>query len=360
MRGAIAVVLLGAMLLTVRASGLEPGAWLRGATDAAEDRAVAASMRAAEQTAPLDTSEADTAAIIARGPSLTPSFQGRFADPAVLVANGKYYAYATRGPGMHIQVMTSDDLVRWSPPINALPLPPVWADALNPRTWAPSVVAAGGEYVMWYTVRDLASKRQCISVATARHPIGPFVDRSEAPAICQFDRGGSIDPDVFVDEGGAAYLVWKSDDNAVGRATHLWAAPLSAGATSAGSPVHLLTHAGAWQGPLIEGPAMVRADNRYYLFYGANNWASSAAGIGYATCASPLGPCEDVTPSGAWLASYGSALGPSGPQIFRDASGQLRMAYHAWYQCVGGPPPCGRLLYIGTLAFRGGRPILGS
>ena len=293
------------------------------------------------------------------GPSLLPRYEARFADPAILLDDGVYYAYSPRGSNvMHIPVMQSTDLVQWTAPRNALPVPPAWADGGNPRTWAPSVTQVGQDYVMWYTVRDRTTRRQCISVARASSPLGPFLDESAAPAICQLDRAGSIDPEVFTDRDGARYLLWKSEDNALGLPTYLWASRLSADATAVGEYVHLLTHAAAWQGAVVEGPAMVREGAASFLFYGANNWSPASAGIGYATGATPLGPCTDATPARPWLDSYGPALGPSGPQIFTDTSGRTRMAYHAWNQCVG-PPPCGRALYIASLSFRQGRPVLG-
>ncbi len=57
----------------------------------------------------------------------------------------------------------------------------------------------GPLFVMYYTVRHRASGRQCVSVAVSVLPQGPFVDASLAPLVCQFERGGSIDPSPFVD-----------------------------------------------------------------------------------------------------------------------------------------------------------------
>jgi beta-xylosidase len=281
----------------------------------------------------------------------------RFPDPAVLRVGDTYYAYATRQGPLNIQVVTSKDLVYWSEPRNALPAVPDWAQV---RTWAPAVVQRGTTFVMWYTTRDRASARQCISVATAADPLGPFIDRSSAPAICQVDRGGSIDPEVFVDADGASYLHWKSEDNALGQPTSLWAARLNADATVAGTPVPLLTASPGWQGRLVEGPAMALDAGRYYLFYGANAWNTAAAAIGYAQCAGPLGPCLDRSQAAPWVASEQRFVGPSGPHVFRDADGALRVAYHAWDGCVG-PPPCNRATILRRLAFTEAGPrILGD
>jgi hypothetical protein len=102
---------------------------------------------------------------------------------------------------------------------------------------------------------------------------------------------------------------------------------------------------------------MAAERDSYYLFYGANRWNSAAAAIGYAVCDTPLGPCKDATVEAPWLGNVETALGPSGPSIFRDASGALRLAYHAWDRCIGALP-CNRALYFGALTFVGGKPQL--
>ena len=159
-------------------------------------------------------------------------------DPGVWVEGGRTYVYAT-GNNSNLQQTNSTDLVNWSPVADPLPtLPSSWA-APN-WTWAPSVIKRGSTYVMYYTVRHRSSNRQCISVATAAQPNGPFTDSSNGPFICQFNLGGSIDPQPFVAPNGALYLHWKSDDNALGNPTKLWGQRLSSdGRSKAGNPVKL-------------------------------------------------------------------------------------------------------------------------
>ena len=91
------------------------------------------------------------------------------------------------------------------------------------------MLARAGNYVLYYTVRHTARNKQCVSVATAASPAGPFTDTSSGPLVCQFDRGGSIDPVVFTDSQGSSYLLWKSDDNALGQPTALWGRLLAPG-----------------------------------------------------------------------------------------------------------------------------------
>ncbi|MCC6238539.1 MAG: family 43 glycosylhydrolase [Dehalococcoidia bacterium] len=322
----------------------------------AEPTAEAPSAPAARTSAfPIDVASADTAS---RGPAplRQPASAGRFADPAILREGDTYYVYATRTGNLDIPVATSVDLRQWSAPTNALPALPAWAE--RGRTWAPSVVRRGDGYVMWYTVRERASGQMCISVASAADPRGPFEDRSDHPAICQGDRGGSIDPDVFVDLDGAAFLVWKSEDNVFGQPTSLWAARLDETATMVGAAVSLLSRSVEWQGLIIEGPALTRAGDGYLLFYGANAWATASAAIGYARCATPLGPCIEASTRAPWLAGDATVLGPSGPQFFATAAGTSMMAYHGWDLCVGRGPICRRALFVDELRLEGDRPVL--
>jgi hypothetical protein len=203
-----------------------------------------------------------------------------------------------------------------------------------------------------------------VSVATAAGPAGPFTDTSSGPLVCQLDRGGSIDPQVFTDSQGSSYLLWKSDDNALGRPTVLWArllAPGGVGFAWWSSSVRLLTQTAAWQAPALEGPTMVKSGKTYFLFYGANDWNSATSAIGYATCSGPLGPCVDRSTSGPWLATDpgGTApIGPQGPTIFTDVTGKVRLGFAAWKGAVGYPNGGVRALWTAPLSFANGKPTL--
>jgi beta-xylosidase len=266
---------------------------------------------------------------------------GDFADPFVLRAGGSYYAFATGTQGQHLQVARSRDLSGWTSLRDPLPRLPAWASDGGGLTWAPSVLARGDGYVLYYTTRDARSGFQCISRAVARQPAGPYVDRSSRPLICQVegrDRGtgalcGSIDPSPFVDADGAAYLLWKSDENSLAcrTAPRIWSQRLSAdGRELVGRPRAMLERDRSWEGDIVEGPSMALHDGRYYLFYSANWYASSEYAIGYATCEGPTGGCTKVTTGAPFLSSSGGALGPGGQEMFTGADGGLWMAYHAW------------------------------
>jgi beta-xylosidase len=289
-----------------------------------------------------------------------PVYGGDFPDPFVLATpGGRYFAYGTQTGDVNVQVMESADLTRWEHRGDALPDLPGWAGW--GRTWAPAVLERDGGYVLFYAVRYEAAGRQAISVATAPDPAGPFVDRSEAPLIFQEEWGGSIDPSPFVDGDGTAYLLWKSDDNAIGGTAGLWGAPLeSDGLGLAGSPVELLRQDAAWEEPLIEAPSLARlGDATYLLVYSGGWWESDGYAIGYATGSAALGPFRKATTAGPWLASEPGMAGPGGAEVFTDADGGWRTAFHAWT-----PPRIGyehggaRSLWVEPLSFEDGRPQL--
>jgi len=301
--------------------------------------------------------------------SAPPVYDGDFPDPFVLVTGGRYFAYGTQTGGTNVQVMESADLTSWEHRGDALPELPPWAG--RGRTWSPAVLSRADTFVLYYAVRFEAAGRQSISVATGSDPAGPFVDRSSGPLVFQEERGGSIDPSPFVDGDGTAYLLWKSDDNAVGGAPSLWGAPLQPdGLALAGAPVELLRHDAAWEEPLVEAPSLARVTagtrgsggvprNEYVLFYSGGWWESDGYGIGYATGRAPLGPFHKETEDGPWLSTGEGMAGPGGAEVFTDTGGGWRIVFHAWV-----PPRVGyesggvRSLWAERLGFADGRPLL--
>ncbi len=288
-----------------------------------------------------------------------PVYRGDFPDPCVIRVGDAHYAYGTQAQGHNIPVLRSVDLERWERVGDALPTFHLWA--APGRTWSPAVLPRDHGYVLYHVVWEPKSDRQCISLAAADGPEGPFVDRAGGPFIFQLNRGGSIDPSPFVDADGRAYLFWKSDDNALHKRSSLWGQRLADdGLSLLGDAVALLRHDRAWEEPLVEAPAMVRHGDTYYLFYSANWWESERYCIGYATSTSPLGPFRKVTTRGPWFAAGPDAAGPGGQEFFLDAGGALRMAYHAWTPGAVGYPNGGkRSLRIARVDFVDGRPVIG-
>ena len=86
----------------------------------------------------------------------------------------------------------------------------------------------GGKYLLYYTASDTRKNMQCIGVAVASDPLGPFVDDRAEPIVCQTGLGGSIDASPFRDSDGKLYLYFKNDGNRVHARTSLWGQPLAA------------------------------------------------------------------------------------------------------------------------------------
>jgi glycosyl hydrolase family 43 len=228
--------------------------------------------------------------------------------------------------------------------------------------------------VLYYTTTEDDSGMQCISRATSPVPQGPYTDDSARPLVCQTSLGGSIDPQPFRAPDGQLVLHWKSDDNRFGNPTTLWGRQLNADGLSfeRRSRAYPLVRAeAAWEGGVVEGPAMTGVavpggGYRYFLFYGGGDWTSASAGIGYALCEGPLGPCLKMTPVTPWLGTgiLPGRLGPAGPSFYALGSSSpfasmQQLAYHGWF-CPPGAvcnPSTGygggavRALWIDTVTF---------
>lgn len=279
-----------------------------------------------------------------------------FPDPHVIRVGDEYFAYATGTGGSYLPVMRSTDLQTWVareaydpggglaqkyPGFNdALPYVASWGvqedTGTHMSSWvmAPGVAKIGSTYNAYYALwASKSPNKHCISVATSSSPIGPFTDRTTQPLSCDADSPGDIDPYPFVDPTtGIPYLAWTSEGPGGNPPTKLWARQLSPDGLSfaPGSSARELTRTTqAWEGLMIENPAMIRYADRWFLLYSANDWWTDRYAIGYATCAGPLGPCSK--PQGSpLLGNTADRVGPGGPSVFVDTAGRLQMAYHYW------------------------------
>jgi len=305
--------------------------------------------------------------------AFVPVFRENFPDPFVLQHGGQFIAYATN-EGANVPVATSPDLVNWSfvaDPADprkrrdAMPTLAPWAK--TGFTWAPEVLKVGDKYILYYTANHPKRDVQCIGAAVASDPLGPFVDTSQQPLVCQFDLGGSIDAAPFRDADGKLYLYWKSDGNRIGKRTRIWGQQLSTdGMSLLGTPVALVQDDAEWEWRLVEAPAMVRSPGGYQLFYSAAffGWDEkerlSRYATGYANCSGPLGPCKDA-PENPILHSFydrtaGCLSGPGHPAIFQVGNRSF-MAFHAWAAtkaCRKAEDK--RYLYIAPIFWKDGKP----
>ncbi len=297
-----------------------------------------------------------------------PVIDRNYADPFVLRVDDTYYAFATGDLTYNIQVSTSDDLVTWTPRREALRNLPIWQPSAKGLTWAPEVVETSAGFVMHYTARDVQAGRQCLAVAVAEAPEGPYVDTSDAPLACQYDLGGSIDSSPFQDADGKRYLLWKSDGNCCAIPVRFFIADLNDdGLTLTSDPRELegLVVDQGWERTLIEAPTLLLHEDTYYMFFSANDYNSRDYAVGYATSDSVEGPYEDAdeNPILATEVPFGSPPGdPAGPghqSIVADDEGELWLVYHAWDSGLIGDSLGGRRsLWIDELVFEDGRPVV--
>lgn len=311
-------------------------------------------------------------------PSFVPVLTTNFPDAFVLSHGGEFIAYSTND-GPNVPVAVSRNLRQWTVlrdpadpkrKYDAMPRLGTWAK--EGFTWAPEVLELNGKYLLYYTASARRENMQCVGVAVAADPKGPFVDPNSGPIVCQTNLGGTIDASPFKDTDGSLYLYFKNDGNRVHARTSLFGQRLAPdGMSVVGEPQELLKDNERWEERVIEAPTMVRAPTGYALFYsgGFFGWNPEEGGLspyamGYATCSAPLGPCKP-SPANPLLHSFkdkeaGCLSGPGHQSIF-NAAGHTFISFHAWAAtsaCRKAPEEA-RYLYVAPLFWKDGVPTLG-
>ncbi len=301
------------------------------------------------------SSPAGSASPGAASPSAaTPVLDQDFPDPDILEVDGTYYAYATQrpGPNQNIQLATSKDLKTWQT-ADKDPLPELPAWATTGRTWAPEVTKIGDGYVMYFTAHSVNPDLQCIGVARATKPTGPFTNVGDKPLICPAGEGGAIDAASFVDADGTRYVVWKNDGNCCGKDTWLQLQKTTPdGLRLAGPPVKLVKQDQPWEGNLVEAPTLVRRGTQYALLYSASSYAGDQYATGYATADKITGPYRKAPQP--LLSSSGTGLiGPGGQDVVEGPDGKSYLAVHGW-----DPAITKREMYLLPITWKGPEPVV--
>lgn len=200
------------------------------------------------------------------------------ADPHVAFFGDRCYLYPTTDGSVgwrskSFNAWSSSDLVNWRNEGEILNLPRdlEWADI---HAWAPAIAENNGKYYYYYS----ADKN--IGVAVADRPAGPFKDPLGKPLVAASNYSGMqcIDPMVFVDADGAAYLYWGQ-----GRCK---AVKLNEDMISFDrKAVRDITPPGYNEGPFVHFRKGI-----YYLSWSEYDTRDPRYSVAYGTSASPLGP----------------------------------------------------------------------
>ncbi len=250
------------------------------------------------------------------------------ADPHVVRFGDVWFAFATSHGDVHVPVAMSTDLRTWTLAADALPAAtfPAWAEG---PVWAPGAIDAGGRWLLFFSAGWRGDWRQCIGVAVADWPAGPYRAVADGPLTCgaTADAWGAIDPFPYRDGTGQLFLAWKDTVST----RQLWAAPLTAdGLAVAAPPRHLLDGERGWEDEGIENPAMVEAAGAWWLVYSGGWWTDGRYSLGYARCDGPLGPCTKVTRDAPWLGTRPGLIGPGAATFTTGPTGEPWMVLHTW------------------------------
>lgn len=227
------------------------------------------------------------------------------ADPTARVFEGKIYVYPSHDipapPGVRTNwfcmedyhVFSSENLMDWKDHgviVSQTNVP--WVDASTYSMWAPDCVRKNDRYYFYFPARH-KSGEFAIGVAVSETPSGPFKPESQPIKGVQ-----GIDPCVFIDADGSAYLYYSKGRILVARLTDNMLELASEPQVIDNLPT---------QG-LLEGPFVFERNGIYYLTY--PHVENETERLEYATGKSPLGPFQprgvikDESPSGCWTVHH--------------------------------------------------------
>ena len=207
-------------------------------------------------------------------------------DPAPMVYNDTIYLYTTHDEDGATEfamkkwlLYTSTDMVNWQDrgPVASL-ADFKWARQDN-GAWASQVVERNGKWYMYCPILG-----QGIGVLVADSPYGPFRDPIGKALSKVKDTWHDIDPTVFVDDDGQAYMYCGNEIT--------YAIKLNEDMISTSGEMITLPDLPDY----AEGPWFYKRNGHYYLVYASQ---CCPGGVGYAMSDKPLGPWEykgDIVP----------------------------------------------------------------
>jgi len=229
------------------------------------------------------------------------------ADPSARVFGDKVYVYpshdilATPGKGRvgwfcmeDYHVFSSANLTDWTDHgmiVSQYKVP--WADSTAYSMWAPDCIFRNDKYYFYFPTRPKDTVKYgrgfTIGVAISDKPYGPFTPQTEP---IKNVRG--IDPNVFIDKDGQAYLYWAQGN--------IYGAKLKENMLELASDPVILTELP--DKGLKEGPFLFERNGIYYLTY--PHVGNKTERLEYAIGNNPLGPFKvtgvimDESPTGCW------------------------------------------------------------
>ncbi|MFF7653059.1 family 43 glycosylhydrolase [Streptomyces sp. NPDC007983] len=259
-------------------------------------------------------------------PMRSPILPGLNADPDISYADGRYWIYPTTDGfpgwgGTKFKAYSSKDLVHWKDHGVILDLGPdvSWADKY---AWAPAMAERNGKYYFYFCAE------QQVGVAVADSPAGPFKDALGKPLVPKGQlEGQMIDPSVFTDDDGQAYLYWGN-----GQA---YGVPLNDDMTSFdSSKMRKFT-----PDNFREGSFVVKRKGTYYFMWSEDDTGSENYHVAYATGSSPMGPWTKRGTILSKRTDYG-IKGPGHHSVVNvPGTDEWYMAYHRF--AVNGPGKAG-------------------
>jgi hypothetical protein len=215
------------------------------------------------------------------------------ADPTARVFNGKVYVFPshdipapTEKQGRKdwfcmadYHVFSSEMLTNWTDHgVIVRQNKVAWVDSTSYSMWAPDCIERNGKYYFYFpanrNVADANGRKDfAIGVAVADKPEGPYTPLPEP-----IKGVGGIDPNVFIDNDGQAYLYWAMGNIVV--------AKLKDNMTELASEPQII--ANLPQKGLKEGPFLFERNGLYYLTF--PHVENKIERLEYAIGDNPMGP----------------------------------------------------------------------
>ena len=254
-------------------------------------------------------------------------------DPFVLVHEGVYYLYGTRGETCWgeadgFDVYVSRDLENWEGPHECFHNDgSFWADR---NYWAPEVYFYQGAFYMFASFKNPMVCRGT-AVLRADSPRGPFHPHSDGPVTPR--DWECLDGTLYVSRAGRPYMIFCHEWVQAGDG-EMCAIPLTNDLRSPdGDPFLLfrasqalwcreIRHSSGMTGWVTDGPFLWRTEDGGLLCL----WASfSQGGYTQGVAVSDNGEIDGVFSQGAPLFMEDGGHG----MIFRDLQGQLQLTLHS-------------------------------